>query len=491
MAIPRVDGRVVSIVAALVAVAFITFARSSTTVLIVLAVAILAVAAYGAHRWPLQTLVAATIATLADLQILPRLLPEGVSPEPIGASEPMLAVVGLVITVDALRRRAFVDALRDPVLPLTVLFVVLAVVSAVVNATPPVVALLGIVMTVDAVAIFFVARMVPVDERAVGAAIAAAVGAAAAASAFGIAQIVVDPHLFGFFSFEGEFGEGWRITSFLGNPNMVAAVLGLMLPYALYGSLHLETGRWRWAARVVLVVMVWALLLTFSRGAWLGVGLGVLIGAVLVDWRSLLVLVAALAIAWGAMTVMPRYLVSDGQDGEGRPSPPPSVIDTSADRFGNLRDETDTRARFVREGLPIVMDNLALGVGPGRYGGAAATIIESPVYDEYGTSTLGFRTVHNFWLHLLGESGVAGTAVFLTMLAGLLIRFVREAHRATGLRFVIVAGAATMLLVAGFHSLAEMIFEGNMPVLLVWMVFGLASMLAPMTPLFGGRRAGI
>ena len=92
------------------------------------------------------------------------------------------------------------------------------------------------------------------------------------------------------------------------------------------------------------------------------------------------------------------------------------------------------------DGLRVVDDNFWLGVGPGRYGGAAAKIIESPVYEAYGVELFGYRTVHNFWLHLLGESGVLGTAVFLTMIVGLLIRLVLAAWRSDGLRFVILAG---------------------------------------------------
>ena len=111
----------------------------------------------------------------------------------------------------------------------------------------------------------------------------------------------------------------------------------------------------------------------------------------------------------------------------------------------------------------------------------------SRVYEEYRVELYGYRTVHNFWLHLLGESGVLGTAVFLTMIVGLLIRLVLAAWRSDGLRFVILAGTATMLMVASLHSVTEMIFEGNMPVLIVWLVVGIASVLAPVQPLFGRR----
>jgi hypothetical protein len=101
------------------------------------------------------------------------------------------------------------------------------------------------------------------------------------------------------------------------------------------------------------------------------------------------------------------------------------------------------------------------------------------VYEAYGTGLFGYRTVHDFWLHLAGESGVVGVSIFLTLIAGLLVRFVRAARSAIGVRFVVLAGTATMLVVASLNSVTEMIFEGNMPSVLIWLMVGLASCLAP------------
>ncbi len=489
--LPVPDARVAVVLIGLLGVAVVLAGRLSTTAF--LAVSVLALVAVGlaAIRWPMATLVASAIATLADPEITPRILPDGLELGPIGISEPMLAVTGAVIAVDAVRRGTLGGALRDPVAGLLVLFVALAAVSAVVNATPPLVALFGILMTIDAIAIFFVARMVPADDRARGIAIGAVVAAVVAISLFGIAQVLLDPDLFGFVSFEGQFGEGGRISSILGGPNLVAALIGLTLPFALFGSRHLTDARLRWTARAALFVLAWALVLTFSRGAWISVGIGAVVGTLLLDWRSLPILAVALVLAWGASTVMPRgLLVPEATGGSGGGGGGPSIVDSTVDRIGNLADRNDTRGRFLRDGLRIVDDHMWLGVGPGRYGGGAAKIIESPVYTEYDVELYGYRTVHNFWLHLLGESGVLGTAVFLAIVVGLLIRFVRAAWRSDGLRFVILAGTATMLMVASLHSFTEMIFEGNMPVLLAWLVVGLASVLAPVRPLFARRFGG-
>jgi O-antigen ligase len=484
--LPALDGAAwVAILAVAVGVAILV-GRASPLAFGVAAAAVLVAVGFAAWRWPLPTLVASALATLADPEITPRILPSGLELGPIGISEPLLLVTGAVIAVEAVRRGTLAAALRDPVLWLVLAFIGLGIVSAVANAVPPLVAFLGLLMTVDAIAIYVAARMVPTDERGIAMAVAAVVTVALVLATFGIAQAMLDPDLFGFASKRGQFGEGDRVSSFIGNPNMLAAAVGIALPFALFGARRLPDGRLRWAARAALFVFAWALLLTFSRGAWGAVVVAGVAGTLLMDWRSLGWLLVATALAFGAATVMPRDLLvpepAGGSGGGG--SSPPSIVDSTGDRLGNLGDRNDTRGRYLRDGVRVIEANPVLGVGPGRYGGGAAMIIETPIYEQYDVELFGYRTVHNFWLHLLGESGALGTAVFLTMVAGLLIRLVREAWRSDGVRFVIVAGAATMLMVASLHSVTEMIFEGNMPVLVVWLVLGLASLLAPVRPIF-------
>jgi putative inorganic carbon (HCO3(-)) transporter len=447
------------------------------------AVAVLVLVAVAAHRWPLATLVGAALSTLANPVIVPRLLPGGLGSGPVGLSDVVLAVAATVIVVEGARSGRLARALRDPVTPLVVLFVVLAIVSAAVNRVPPEVAVLGIAMTIDAIAIYVVVRAVPIGRRSAAVAAGAVVAACLVLAVLGIAQALIHPSLLGFDAFTGSFGEGERITAFLGNPNPVAAVLGIGLPFVLFGGLSLRRPRDRWIARAALFLLVLALLLTFSRGAWLAVGIGAILGGLLLDWRAIPLLLVTVALAWGTVVVMPRGLaVPSATDGAPDDAGPPDLVDTTVDRIGNLGGE-DARARFTSEGIPIILDNLLLGVGPGRYGGAAAKIIPSPVYEEYGARLYGFRTIHNFWQHLLGESGALGTAVFLTILAGLLIRLGRAARAAVGSTRVLLAGAAMVVLVTGVHGLAEMTYEGNLPALLVWLVLGIATVFAPVRPL--------
>ncbi len=442
----------------------------------------LALTAYAAHRWPRATFVVAALAVLADPVLVPTVLPSTMTFGPIGISEPMIGVSSLVIAVDALRRDRFWPALRDPVVPLVALFIAVAAVSGFVNATPPVVAALGIVMTVDAFAVYIVARMLPNDSRSVARAVGAVVGVAAAAALVGIAQVALHPDLLGFASFAGRFGEGGRITSFLGNPNMVAAVIGFVLPFPVLATRRLSNRMHRRAAFALATMFCLALLLTFSRGAWVAVGLGMVMGLLLLDPRALLTLAAAVVLAWGISIIMPRnLLVAEAELPLYFPQTgAPSIIDSTLDRLDQVYERRDLRMRFIREGLPIAADHPVLGVGPGRYGGAAAAIIPSPVYAEYGTGLYGFRTVHNFWLHMLGEIGGLGTAVFLTIVVGLVLRLFHAARREQDpVRYVLVAGGAMALIVISVNNMTEMIFEGNFPAFVIWLVLGMVSALAP------------
>lgn len=469
-------------------IAALAVGSSSLTWFVGLSVVVLIGTAYAAFFWPRATLVGVATTTLLDPGVAVRLLPDVLANGPIGISEPLLAVAG-VVALTRVGRAGAVAVVKDPTFALMALFVVVSVLSALANRTPPHVAAFGIVMTVDAMAVFFVwlALQPPpgVGSRAIGSIVAAG----AVIGLFGIAQVLLTPSLFGFDRFALLPGDVGRITSFLGNPNLLASVFGFMLPFPLYALVRLPDRRRQVLAGAVALILLVALALTFSRGSWIAAAAGIGIGALLFEWRVLVVGPALAAVALAVVVVIPSHLVgidrvaeapasSVGSDGSWaelartpEASPPPDPL--------RGRTSEEIRLMFLRDGLRIVRDNPLLGVGPGRYGGAVATIFPSPVYDEYGTTLGRFRTVHNFWLHIAGEVGVIGVALFLTMVAALIIRLARTARRADGDRFVVLAGAATAAIVVSINNVTEMVFEGNIPAVLVWLILGAGAALAP------------
>jgi hypothetical protein len=252
----RLGGRTTAIIAVVLAAATVGAAWVATPLFVAVGALGLAFVAISAHRWPKATLTVGALATFADPVLVPLVLPGSLGSGPIGASEPLLAVAAAVIALDALRRGTFISALRDPVLVFVLLFAAVGLLSGIVNGVPPVVVALGIFVTVDAIAVYFIARMAGFDTRATTVLIGSLVGLAVVVSTLGILQVVLHPDLLGLASFAGRFGEGGRITAFVGNPNMVAAIVGMALPFPLYGTRHLERARDRRIAAGIVVLLV-------------------------------------------------------------------------------------------------------------------------------------------------------------------------------------------------------------------------------------------
>jgi O-Antigen ligase len=487
----RPSGTLLVLSLGVVGVVAVVGAWLATSVFVVAVALLLGLVGYSAWRWPRATLVCAVLATLADPYVVRGLIPSEMSFLVTGFSEALVGTAGLVILVHGVRSRSLIGAFRDPVTVFGALFAGVAVASAAVNGVPPLVAGFGIIATLDAVAVYFMARILPFDRRAISLSVAALVATATVAALLGIAQALLTPQILWFQAYAGRFGEGARVSGFMGNPNLLAALIGVALPFALFGTLHLPARRGRWLAMATLFILTFALILTFSRGAWVAVILGVAIGTLLVDWRLLVVMAGTVLIAYLLAGNTPRNLLVDPNDlpPYGSEDAPPDIFDALGNRLDYIGELRDLRLRYIVEGIPILLDNPVLGVGPGRYGGAVARITDSPVYEEYGTSLYGYRTVHNFWLHTFGEVGALGLAVFLTMVIGLVVRFARQARRTVGLDRLLLGGAATTLIVVMFNNLTEMIFEGNSPAFVIWLVLGLCSLLAPVAWPRGGATA--
>jgi O-antigen ligase len=478
-----VDGRWTATAIVAAGVGALAFGHGSFPAFLALAGLAVLGTAYAAYHWPRATLVGVAITTLLDPGVAVRFLPTALANGPIGISEPLLAVTGLV-ALTRVRRAGFRTAVADPTFALMGLFTGVAVASAVVNRTPPAVASLGIIITIDAMVIFFLWIALEPSPMDNARGIAAVVAAIAVVAVFGIAQVVIAPSLLGFERVASRPEDIGRITSILGNPNLMAPLLGLAIPFPLFAGLRLERRQHRAAALVTCLVLVVALILTASHGTWLAAVIGMAIGTALLDWRALVVavLVAVVAVAlvawmpkhvgWTGPTAPPSSPVPSAPVPEGREASPPP------DPFRGMTSE-EVRLYFMRTGIAVVMDHPVLGVGPGRYGGAAATIVESPVYEEYGITLGRLRTVHSFWLHIAGEVGVTGLAIFLTIVVSLFIRLCLAARRANGTNWIVIAGVATVVAIVGTNNATEMFFEGNTPAIIVWLVFAAGAAVAP------------
>ena len=180
----------------------------------------------------------------------------------------------------------------------------------------------------------------------------------------------------------------FRVPATLDNPNMLGQYLILTIP--LGGAKLLaardRTGRLVWLG--CCGAMCLCMILTFSRGAWLGLLFaGVLFFAMLAP-RLLLLAPVALAAMWLVLpgTVLTRFL-----------------------SIGNLGDASTSYRMFIWLGtLDMLRDYWLCGIGPGD---RAFNL----VYPDYSFSTIAAPHSHSLYLQLVCDAGIAALVVFLIL----------------------------------------------------------------------------
>lgn len=476
---------VVAIGVALLASAVVV-SRVSPAASLILAIALLATIAVAAARWPRPVLVLVALSPILDRFVAGRFVPSGALSLAPFFSEALLLLVGLVLLVRSVRGGTFVPAVRHPVSIALGVFVLVALASALVNGVPPMVAAVGLAYTIDAAVLFYLVRMAGFGHRQVRLTVAAIVAIVAVGAVIAVAQAVLSPSILGLTGVVGRSGEDVRIGSIVRDPNVFGTLIGLALPFSVFAITRMPTRtQRRWAIGITFLLTL-ALLLTYSRGSWLGIGGGFVLVALLVERRALLAFAVIAVLALGTAFAMPRGLLP-ATSSTGDPVEevePFNPFGSTIDRVGAIGQGRDLRWMFMMNALPILRDHPIIGVGPGRYGGAAAWNFDSPIYEEYGTEDVFpdwyvQRTVDNFWLHILVETGVVGAAALVGAILLVGVPLVRAAFRARASRFVVAAGVVGGAAAVSLSTSTTMLLEGNTVAFLFWFLLGLGSLTVP------------
>jgi O-antigen ligase len=429
--------------------------------------------------WPRQILVVVVLSPIVDRYVVPGLLtPEAESLAHL-LSEALLVAVGLALVAQAASRGTLRAGFAHPLVPFLAVFVIAGIASALLSGVPVAQAIAGIGFTLDAVALFFLARIVGYGARDSLMAIGAFVSLLVLAAAVAVGQALLSPHILGLSVLQGRFGEPYRLASFFGDPNVFAAFLSAAIPILLFATTGLRTPRGRRIALAAAALLLLGLWLSFSRGGWVGAIGGFMVAALLLDRRVLRIGLAVGVSAFVVALVMPRdLLVKDPVVTAQRPD----LFRATIGRVGAVGQGKDLRTLLILNAVPIVEDHPLLGVGPGMYGGAAADIFGTPIYREYGTDRLlvnpAQRTVDDFWLHLLVESGFVGLLAFLAMVGSALAPIIMAARHAAWERRVALCGIVGAALCILVNSLSTMLLEANSVAYLFWFLLGLGSILA-------------
>jgi O-antigen ligase len=203
------------------------------------------------------------------------------------------------------------------------------------------------------------------------------------------------------------------VLSTIGRANFLGSYLALVIP--LTAGRLLSTRR-RWPIVLLLIAQLICLALTQARGAWIGVGVGMLIFAVAwaMTTHNKRLTAIALTVVGLAISLVILLNVSNG---------PLDVLARipGLDRLAVLShtDEGSAAARLTiwQATLPLATDRPVLGYGPETMR-VTFTRVFPPQLVYYQGRHVTVDRAHNLWLDLWMSAGLAGSIAFLALLTG-------------------------------------------------------------------------
>lgn len=178
-----------------------------------------------------------------------------------------------------------------------------------------------------------------------------------------------------------------RVYSTLENPNVLGEYLLLVLPIsAVFMCRHKCAELSKWAYAAVTAILFLCLILTQSRGCWLGFMLAAVIFVTFTNGRL-----------WGlvpiALAIVPFII-------------PQTIVDRLLS-IGNMEDSSTSYRVFIWFGtIAMLKDFFIGGIGMGEKA-------FNSVYPFYSYNAIIAPHSHNLYLQLVTESGVAALAVFI------------------------------------------------------------------------------
>lgn len=251
------------------------------------------------------------------------------------------------------------------------------------------------------------------------------------------------------------FGSMTRVYSTLQNPNVLAEYLILAIPLGGAQLLSSRNNGRRLIALVCCALMCLCMILTLSRGGWVGLLLAGAIFVILLNPR-LMVLVPFALVA--------LYFVL------------PEAVITRFASIGDLQDgSTSYRVSIWMGTLAMLKDYWLCGIGPG-------TSAFNLVYPAYSYNTASAQHGHNLYLQILCDGGVCALAVFVVLIF-VFCRCICGAlseSRSWRSRCYLAASIAG---VGGFlaQSMTDYTFYNYRVALLFWVVLGLGAGFARLT----------
>jgi putative inorganic carbon (HCO3(-)) transporter len=262
-------------------------------------------------------------------------------------------------------------------------------------------------------------------------------------------------------------------------PNPYAGYLGLTLPMAVgvVAAGVLQVGRrsksaqaslpakrrtalsWILVAAISGALMLVAMIMTWSRGAWLGLAAAIAVMALAVVVRS-----GRGAVLSSVFAVLAAYILLAG----GLARVPPSITQRFSD-FVPYLGVLDVEGVEVTDANFAVIERVAhwqaawqmwtdhpwLGVGIGNY---------EPAYPQYALPSWpeALGHAHNYYLNIAAEAGVFGLLSYFLLWGAALVVAWQATRRATGWRWGVALGVLGVLVHLSVHNFFDNLFVHSM-----------------------------
>ncbi len=267
---------------------------------------------------------------------------------------------------------------------------------------------------------------------------------------------------YGFYQYinPGKFGGVWvdkdmfesiqfRVYSTLGNPNVLGEYLLLIIPTAVACFFVAKNNIFKLFYFFAAGVMMVCLILTYSRGCYLGIMVAAGVFMVLLDRRFIILGILGLLL-------MPFVL--------------PDTIINRFMSIGNMQDSSTSYRFYIYMGtISMLKDYWLSGIGPGQSA-------YNKVYPYYGYNQISAPHSHNTFLQVMCDTGIMGIILFVSVIYQffkLLFRAYINIDDKTTKIFVI----SFMSSISGFivQSLFDYTFYNYRVTLLFWIYIALGA----------------
>ncbi|MCF0120421.1 MAG: O-antigen ligase family protein, partial [Oscillospiraceae bacterium] len=250
-----------------------------------------------------------------------------------------------------------------------------------------------------------------------------------------------------------------RVYSTLQNPNVLAEYLLLVIPVSFALILCKGSKLRRSVFAVITALMLLCLVLTYSRGGWLGLIIAMAVFLVMLDRRFIVLGIFGVA---ALVVVMPQTIIARFSS------------------IGNMADtSTSYRVSIWLGTLAMLKDYWLCGIGPG-------TDAFNKVYPYYCFNAISAPHSHNLYLQIICDCGITGIIVFCLMLLAWFRNLFSAIRRETDKDSKILQMALSSSMI-GFlvQSATDYSFYNYRVMLMFWAFIALGSLAARRSSLRG------